>query len=87
MNGNFEEIKEMLSFDDRIGTSHTKVPGPDGDFGYGGHCFPKDLASYISFSKKNNFESFIGLAAQKVNDKVRTNKDWLKQIGRAVIDK
>ncbi len=25
-----------------IGESHTKVPGPDGKFGFGGMCFPKD---------------------------------------------
>jgi len=22
---------------------HTAVPGPDGKFGYGGKCFPKDV--------------------------------------------
>lgn len=26
-----------------INKKHTKVPGPDGWFGFGGHCFPKDL--------------------------------------------
>ena len=24
-----------------------QVPGHDGDFGFGGHCFPKDLASLL----------------------------------------
>lgn len=31
----------------KIGLSHTTVPGPDGLFGFGGHCFPKDMASFI----------------------------------------
>ena len=26
-----------------INKKHTQVPGPDGWFGFGGHCFPKDI--------------------------------------------
>lgn len=32
-----------------INDTHTYVPGPDGKFGYGGKCFPKDVSA---FSKK-----------------------------------
>lgn len=35
-------IRGVLS-DGRIAHSHTKVPGPDGKFGFGGACLPKDL--------------------------------------------
>ena len=27
------------------------VPGHDGDFGFGGHCFPKDLSTLIYLSE------------------------------------
>ncbi len=29
----------------KILPNHTKVPGPDGQFGYGGMCFPKDMSA------------------------------------------
>ena len=35
-------LRAVLS-DGRIGHSHTKVPGPDGKYGFGGTCLPKDL--------------------------------------------
>ena len=29
-----------------INDVHTQVPGPDGQFGYGGKCFPKDVDAF-----------------------------------------
>jgi UDP-glucose 6-dehydrogenase len=70
--------------DPRIGKSHYMVPGPDGDRGYGGHCFPKDVNAILKISES------IGLAlptitgSQVTNLIVRKNKDWLDMQGRAV---
>lgn len=47
----FDSMTEALSLDTRIGRSHTQVPGPDGEFGYGGHCLPKDLDAMIQFAQ------------------------------------
>jgi len=44
---NWLEIKEIAKNDSRLGTSHWDVPGPDGQFGYGGSCFPKDVSAII----------------------------------------
>tara|TARA_R110002126_G_scaffold93949_2_gene222300 strand:+ start:12668 stop:13456 length:789 start_codon:yes stop_codon:yes gene_type:complete len=41
----FDQMVDAISLDPRIGRSHTQVPGPDGKFGYGGHCLPKDIAA------------------------------------------
>lgn len=41
----FDTMVEAISLDERIGFSHTQVPGPDGKFGYGGHCLPKDISA------------------------------------------
>ena len=47
----FDAMTEALSLDHRIGRSHTQVPGPDGKFGYGGHCLPKDLDAMMQFAE------------------------------------
>lgn len=41
----FDVMVDAISIDPRIGISHTQVPGPDGKYGYGGHCFPKDVSA------------------------------------------
>ena len=46
---NWKEFCELMENDTRIGFSHMRVPGPDGNFGYGGSCFPKDMAAMIGF--------------------------------------
>lgn len=28
-----------------------QVPGPDGKFGYGGNCFPKDSQAFLNYSE------------------------------------
>ena len=30
-----------------ISPKHVNVPGPDGQFGYGGDCFPKDIKAFL----------------------------------------
>ena len=48
----YDKIIEYATLDPRLGDSHWGVPGPDGDFGYGGHCLPKDLSAIIEITKK-----------------------------------
>jgi nucleotide sugar dehydrogenase len=47
----FDSLTEIVSMDDRIGNSHLQVPGPDGDYGFGGACFPKDTKAFVQFAK------------------------------------
>jgi UDPglucose 6-dehydrogenase len=44
----WRNLKKLSGLDDRIGKTHMDVPGPDGKFGYGGACFPKDVAAIIT---------------------------------------
>ena len=34
-----------------INDTHTYVPGPDGKFGYGGKCFPKDVNAFAKMTQ------------------------------------
>ena len=45
MNISYENVRKTVALDNRIGSSHTAVPGPDGKKGFGGTCFPKDTFS------------------------------------------
>lgn len=40
-------IMEGILADGRIAHAHTNVPGPDGKYGFGGACLPKDLVQLI----------------------------------------
>ncbi len=75
-----------FSADQRIGDSHLHVPGPDGKFGFGGTCFPKDISALIRFAKDKGTRMNILEAAWKTNLEVRPEEDWKALKGRAVSD-
>lgn len=81
----YDKVVEYATYDERLGKSHWMVPGHDGDFGYGGHCFPKDLAALIHLAQKFKTTTNVLEATQLTNDRVRQNRDWEQMKGRAVI--
>ena len=85
----YDKVVEYAKYDERIGKSHLNVPGPDGDFGYGGHCFPKDVKALISVAMEldSDVKPIMLQATDEKNNQVRNNRDWEKQEGRAVIKK
>jgi UDPglucose 6-dehydrogenase len=85
VNADYDKVIESTIQDERLGTSHWKVPGPDGDFGYGGHCFPKDINALISVAINNNISPKMLIATNEKNKEVRSNKDWENMKGRAVV--
>ena len=78
------EVSELTLYDSRIGKTHLMVPGPDGDFGFGGHCFPKDLAAMIYVAKNLGVEPSMLESTREKNNKVRKNRDWERMPGRAI---
>ncbi len=46
----YEEFAEMVGLDERIGHSHSQVPGSDGKFGWSSHCLDKDNYEFEKFS-------------------------------------
>ena len=85
LNIDYDKVTEYVKYDERIGKSHLNVPGPDGDFGYGGHCFPKDVRALIRLACDLGLSPKMLQATDNKNNDVRKNRDWEKQKGRAVI--
>ena len=71
--------------DGRVGHSHLSVPGPDGRYGFGGSCFPKDIQALIKHSESVDVNSCVLKGAWETNLNVRPERDWEKLLGRAII--
>lgn len=84
----YEAVRVLACVDERIAPSHTRVPGPDGQRGFGGTCFPKDTSSLRFEMQQAGMTSYILNAVVERNEVVdRPQKDWLLDEGRAAIDK
>lgn len=73
---NYDNIVLGVCSDSRIGYSHSKTPGPDGDRGFGGTCFPKDINALIHTFQKNELNSNILKEVWEYNKTIRKNWDW-----------
>lgn len=60
-------IAKMVRTDGRIGKSHMQVPGPDGQYGFGGACFPKDTAALLKIAREVNADLNVLDSAVKKN--------------------
>lgn len=49
LGANYDRVKDGVMLSGLIERTHTHVPGPDGKFGFGGKCFPKDLSAFSRF--------------------------------------
>ena len=67
----WDQFTDMLTRDPRMGNSHMNVPGPDGEFGFGGHCFPKDTEALLKYAQDKNIKLNILGKAVKTNSKIR----------------
>ncbi len=85
LNVDYDKVIEYACYDERLGKSHWAVPGPDGNFGYGGHCFPKDIQALINVAKDLNVNPRMLEATNEKNFDTRVDRDWESMTGRAVI--
>ena len=67
----YSVVRQILTHDSRIGTSHTVVPGVDGERGFGGHCFPKDTKAFRKYAYGLNTPVTILDQAIDYNETVR----------------
>ena len=71
MNLSYDHVAAMVKMDHRIGSSHLQVPGPDGAFGFGGACFPKDTSAMLKFAEQYKVALNVLDAAVKKNTLLR----------------
>ena len=81
----YDKVIEYAQYDERLGKSHWAVPGPDGEFGFGGHCFPKDTQALMYSAFQMGLTPIMLAATITKNDEVRGERDWEKMDGRAII--
>ena len=63
----YEPMVEILKlFENKLGSTHMDVPGPDGMLGFGGACFPKDTEALLTV-----LESEVLTAAVERNKTMR----------------
>ena len=67
----YQKVALMVNADVRIGTSHMRVPGPDGAYGFGGMCFPKDTAALLKIAEQANTDMMVLDAAVRKNTFLR----------------
>ena len=82
----WDKALEGFVADGRIGDSHLNVPGPDGKWGFGGSCFPKDINAFMSFAKSVGANINTIKGAWKTNLEVRPERDWEELKGRAIVE-
>jgi UDPglucose 6-dehydrogenase len=73
--GQWDTIVEGLQTSGRVANCHLSVPGPDGKYGYGGGCFPKDMNALIALATQLGVEPTVLEAARNKNLEVRNAED------------
>lgn len=76
IDGDWDLAIEGFITDGRVGNSHIDVPGHDGDMGFGGKCFPKDINAMIKKAEELGINPTVMKGAWIKNKEVRKNLDW-----------
>ena len=85
-NIDYDKVVEYSLYDNRIGKTHLSTPGPDGKYGFGGSCFPKDVNAIIKVMRDCDINPLVMSAVWEKNLEVRPQKDWENLKGRAVTE-
>lgn len=59
LDANYRKVQQGILLSGYINSPHTQVPGPDGKFGYGGKCFPKDVNAFTECFKNMTIHSLL----------------------------
>lgn len=70
LGADYTKVHQGVLLSGYINDCHTHVPGPDGKFGYGGKCFPKDVNAFAKATEKFNLGKLLENVAS-VNQQYR----------------
>ena len=85
-NTDYNRVTTLAKRDVRMGTSHFRVPGPDGRRGFGGTCFPKDTHSLYCQMNAHGVTPQIYPAILARNDtRDRPEREWSRDVWRTTI--
>jgi UDPglucose 6-dehydrogenase len=73
---NWDNIMDGVLSSGWISHMHTDVPGHDGQRGYGGTCFPKDINAMIAVMEEEGIDPKVLKAVWEQNLEVREDWDW-----------
>lgn len=68
LGASYEAVRTGAVAIGQVGEGHTRVPGPDGSFGFGGMCFPKDTSALLAFATQ------LGVRMPVLEGTVRGNR-------------
>jgi nucleotide sugar dehydrogenase len=68
----YEVVKQLLENEGRLGRSHWSVPGLDGEPGFAGKCFPKDVKTFEAALIKSGIHVDLIRAISVLNQDMRT---------------
>ena len=67
----YNNVANLAKMDKRLGSSHWRVPGPDGKLGFGGSCFPKDSNALAHFADSVGSPLWLITEALYINSNIR----------------
>jgi len=67
----YGRIAELAVLDKRLGHTHWRVPGPDGQYGFGGSCFPKDTSALLAYADEIGTALWMLTEATYINEEIR----------------
>jgi UDPglucose 6-dehydrogenase len=70
----YESLKTLFPLDSRIGEYGTRVPGPDGKFGYGLSCLPKETRGMMKLQEQ------LGLDNQVLRNIIQRNNSFRNKL-------
>ena len=70
----YSKVREGVLGSTYINAPHTQVPGPDGNLGYGGKCFPKDVNAFERMFRYTPLGMLIS-PLKKLNDEFRSRSN------------
>jgi UDPglucose 6-dehydrogenase len=71
----WSDIQSIAIHDERIGNTHLSVPGNNGEFGWAGACFPKDVAAIIMEAIDHHIDFELMDRVESINKKHRKKND------------